>query len=135
MGGRPVHPNELYYYLYTEDITYNQKFNLPISSEIYPLLIMPLSAKDYIPEKYHGIMDNDLKDMYDTENCVECKKLLNTYKLTKSKIKTCQSERLAEKYSSMYRNQFDEYIEHKKIHTHKFCEADIKNIINLCTQI
>jgi len=134
-GGKAVHPYELYYHLFVETIPYDVKFSLPVSPEIYPLLIMPMCAKKLIPEKYHNIMDNELKYLYDEENCAECKKLQSTYISTKNKMNNCNNDKLSDKYSGIYRNQFAEYSTHKKTHTYKFGSDDINFIINLCNEM
>lgn len=138
-GDKPVHPYELYFHLFSEDILEdvlpNGKFSLPISAYIYPLLIMPLSAKNLIPEKYHTIVDTELKYLYDMENCVECKKLQSSYKLTKTKVDTCKNDKLVDKYAVIYREQFAAYNTHKKTHKRTFGSSDIKNIIKLCEEI
>ncbi len=134
-GGKSVHPYEIYYYLFAEKFTYNTKHTLPIKSEYYPLLIMPFGAKHLIPEKYHDLMDNELKYLYDLENCGDCKKLKTTYILTGNKMKACDNDILADKFTKMYNDQFAEYNKHKKTHTEKFCSKDINNIIKLCNGI
>ena len=134
-GGKSVHPYEIYFHLFAENIDYDIKVTIPINSEYYPLLIMPLTAKHLIPEKYHKLMDKELKYIYDMENCTKCKKLKDTYLLTVNKIKTCSNDALAEKFNKMYNEQLCEYTKHKKTHTRKFCSEDINHIIKLCDAI
>ena len=135
----PVHPFELYFYLFSENdiISYGPQFSLPVNAEIYPLLIMPYNAKYLIPQKYHSIMDDKLKYLYEVENCNECKRLHNScQKLHKS----CQDTKhnndgLCEKFNKMYREKYLEHSTHKKTHTFRFSSDDIKYIINLCNEI
>jgi 5'-3' exonuclease len=135
IGCKPVHPYELYFYLFAETIKYEIKTTPPIKSEIYTLLIMPLSAKHLIQKKYHNLMDNELKYIYEAENCTNCKKLKDDYVLTNSKIKTCDNKKLSDKLTKTYNEQFAEYIKHKKTHQQKFNSNDIKYIIKLCDDI
>jgi len=46
-----------------------------IPSEIYPALVMPYASKELVPEKYHDVIENKLKYMYDEELCTACTKL------------------------------------------------------------
>ena len=132
-----VHPYELYLYLCWETVTYETKFSLPISHKIYPLLIMPFSAKNLIPQKFHNLMDNELNYLYNQENCSECKILQNTYKQSYGKIANCKNNLLAEKLKRIYLGHLAKFREHKKIHviTDKFGPTDIENIIRLCKKI
>jgi 5'-3' exonuclease len=134
-GMKSVHPYELYIHLLTNDVTYNEKFSLPVSSDIYSLLIMPASAKHLISPKYYDFMDNELKYLYDMENCIECKQFFNTCKIAKTKVNNCKSNMLLDKFKENYRNKYLEYSAHKKTHTTTFGPDDIKYIINLCDKI
>lgn len=135
IGSKPIHPFELYYYLFKGDVVYNKNYSLPIDCAMYPLLIMPLSAKKLIPQKYHTLMDNELKYLYDNETCVECMKLKKIYLNSYRKIGETKNEGLKDNYKKIYNEQLNNFREHKKIHIHKFGPTDIDKIIMLCKNI
>jgi hypothetical protein len=134
-GKKSVHPFELYIHTINNTIKSNQKYTLPISSSIYPILIMPSSAKHLIPKKYHSLVDNELKNIYDMENCVECKQLYSSCQIAKTKMNSCKSDRLLNKFKVVYREKYIEYNTHKKTHNSSFSINDIKYIVELCNKI
>lgn len=135
-GLKPIHPFELYYYLVkNNNYEYNKKYCLPIDCGMYPLLIMPLTAKKLIPQKYYGIMDGELKYLYDNENCNECMGMKKIYLNTHRKIGETANVSLKENYKKTYLDQLNKFRDHKKTHLHKFGPTDISKIIELCKKI
>ena len=134
-GKKSVHPFELYIHTINNTIQFTQKNTLPISSSIYPLLIMPSNSKHLIPKKYHSLMDKELKNIYDMENCIECKQLYASCQIAKTKMNSCKSDRLLNKFKVVYREKYIEYNTHKKTHKSSFTVNDIKYIVELCNKI
>lgn len=48
-----------------------------IQSDMCAAIVIPLSNRDLVPKKYHDILDNKLKYIYDEELCKKCKKYKN----------------------------------------------------------
>lgn len=69
-----------------------------IPSDIYPVLILPHSAKCLVKTKYHSIIDHELSYMFEQELCVICQQY---------------RERIA---GSCDRKLRDEFSKHKKTH-------------------
>lgn len=84
-SGKSIHPMVLSLYLNTHSVQDLPLLNHVMSNDdkiqtnIYPLLVLPYSAKSLIPKKYHALMDNELKYIYDEEMCETCKKYKQLY--------------------------------------------------------
>jgi hypothetical protein len=78
----------------------------PISSEQYPLFVMPYSHLDFVNEKFHHIINKKLMFMYDEEFCKKCSKY-------KNKIKQNEQNK---KNNTLIKKIKKNYIIHKKTH-------------------
>jgi len=118
--GESIHPMSIIVYLMKngfDNIKLEQQINHPIPSEIYPVLVLPYSAKTLIPKKYHFIIDKKLMFMYDEEFCSECVKFRNSIRLPVGNVPNNYSMK--------------KYILHRKTH----CVDDPKNYIDNIVQI
>lgn len=71
----PPHPLGIHYYLKYVNGNIEIKYPLNpshITSEGYALLLLPKKAKCLINKKYHKLIDNQLKFLYDEEDCKTC---------------------------------------------------------------
>lgn len=76
-SGNSIHPASILLYILLNnkmsiDIQKQQCEKIP--SKLYPILVLPYSAKHLIPNKYHSLLDNELNYMYDEEFCKKCAK-------------------------------------------------------------
>lgn len=126
-GERAPSPADLLIYCISKR---GEKIEVPISGvgpldiEYYTLLIMPKTVKDkYIPKKYHTLIENELKYLYEREDCGECLEM-------RTELRTAMKEKVGEKISQAS----IKYNNHKKLyHITKFNVGDIKKIITLTT--
>lgn len=148
------HPYELLFHIYSNNVVLNKSTMKPISPEIYPLIVMPKRAINFIPKKFHTLMNNELKYLYEEENCSECLR----YKQKISEIK-CQISSAIDKTDEIsetnetdeadktsetndkqilkqsHHNATESYRNHKKVHVNHFNPDDIYKIINLAMKI
>lgn len=126
------HPLGIFYYL-----AFNNKIEKPIPNPepipdyIYALLVIPKKAKNLIDPKYHSIMDNKLKFLYEEENCKECvqmhSKLSDLDKTIKYMITINENfDKLREESTNLSKK----LTKHKAIHK-SISFNDIKFVINL----
>lgn len=125
LGDQSPHPYEILLYLYCESEPFNITSNVnPIPAEIYPLLVMPKSASFLIQEKYKKLTENELKYLYEMEECTDCAK-------HKKEMKRLYGQ---EELKKEYHNEIITFTQHKKTH-HKFNVNDIHKIIELTNKI
>lgn len=122
----------------------NENINIPVSntppikSDMYTLLVMPKKAKKLVPTKYQKYMDTELSDIYESEDCNECKKL----KADLSKHNKDMYDHRA-KYGEEDNNEklvtikqkisetSKKFAKHKKEHLNEFSIDDIQRIIKI----
>mgnify|MGYP001011998677 CR=1 FL=1 len=109
-----IHPMNLFQFL--QKCEFNRQYKsiiikhenyIPISSNQYPLLIMPYSCIDLIPEKYHSIINEKLMYMFEEEFCKKC----NAFR---AKIKKYSD--INKKYNEKINAIRKKYISHRKTH-------------------
>lgn len=113
-----IHPAAINYYLQMRkimDIPTIKMVNTPIQMEIYTIIVLPYIAKSLIPQKYHTLLDNELKYLYDEEVCRLCKKYRKHY--------NCQEENC--KYP------IKDYIAHRKMHNVPDAKKYIDDIVKI----
>lgn len=123
------HPYELLLYLCStecKEYKYEHIKTESIPSELYPLLVMPKKAQSFIHEKYKNLIDNELKYLYEAEDCNFCK----DYKKKSNELIKLINEDESEIHKYKYNSLQNNYIKHKKIHYTDFTINDINNIIN-----
>jgi hypothetical protein len=133
-----VHPYELLYHIFADktklEVELNQK---PISADIYTLIVMPKKAKFLIPEKYHNLMDSELKYLYEAEECTTCSNHKTVTKQINVQIKDLggrNSEiKEVDELKIKYNDNMSSYLKHKKTHDKQFCVEDIEKIIELAS--
>ena len=133
-GDKSPHPYELLLYLSSlkgESVKILSSQTESILSNIYPLIIMPKGGSYLLNEKYRKLMENELKYLYDTEecsNCIDSRKQLN--ELTKKKI-NCKDKDSNDykELKKLYSEKYKKHIEHKKTHYNSFNLNDINKII------
>lgn len=131
-------PLEVLYYLEF----YEPKINIPISNTkcidniFYTLIVLPLKAKHLVPEKYHDLMKNELKFLYEIEECQECNDLHTKLSHASKTLKTLQAsdkntDDIRKELSAIHR----EMKKHKSHHKTELEAEDIEKIINICKKI
>lgn len=121
LGNQSPHPYELMYCLYSENVNFNLSSNIePISAMVYPLLVLPKCASFLVTEKYRKLVNNELKYLYEMEDCTECAKY-------KKEIKRLYG---IEEQKKEYHNVINTFVQHKKTH-HRFNIDDVNKIIEL----
>jgi len=134
-----AHPYELLFHMCAEKETLNMNniVSDPLNPNIYSLIVMPKKASFLIPQKYHHLMDNELKYLYETEDCQTCNNHKIISKNINSQIKefdkslTIEINALKEKY----KRNMALYLKHKKTHINSFNINDINKIVGLATKI
>ena len=108
----------------------------PLTSEVYTLITMPKAAKNLIPKKYHKLLDTDLKDLYELEECDACGEIRGQLS---SLYKELSFQRKAEQDTSTIRKKIGDVIKlyncHKKTHRPAFQVTDVKRILELTQNI
>ncbi len=126
------HPFGIYYYLiFGNRIEQPIPYPFPIDSHIYSLLLLPKKAKKLIDKKYHPLMDNELKFLYEEESCKVCAELdskISDLRVTKKYINSIgeNNEKILKKINILSKK----ICEHKSIHK-KIKLQDINYIINI----
>lgn len=132
-------PLELLYYLEICEPT----ITIPISNTkcidniFYTLIVLPLKAKHLIPEKYHTLMNNELKFLYEIEECQKCTKLHTKLSRASKKLKKLQSsDTNKEEDTTDIRKKLStihcEMKKHKSSHKTDISAKDIDEIITIC---
>jgi 5'-3' exonuclease len=125
-GTASPHPFELMFYMYNENLNFEILSDAkPVPLNLYPLLIMPKNALYLVDKKYTELAENELKYLYESEECEECK----TYKLNVKNLYNVMMEGTDES-KNKYNIELKKYTTHKKIH-HVFNVNDIHKIIGL----
>jgi len=125
----------LYYLILNPEININIPISnkQPLNSEVMTLLLIPKTARQLIPEKYQKYIDNELKDIYQQEECRECieysKELSKAHiELKNVKDINIDTTDVRKSISNISRN----YSNHRKIHNNnKFNINTINKIIEL----
>lgn len=126
-------PTELLFFLDTN----NTPVNVPVSTtrfidnDVYPLMVMPMKAKHLVPEKYHNLMNNELKDLYDLENCPDC----NNIKSRLSQSYKMFSQTADEKYKEQISSTSSQLSKHRKTHQERFDCEDVKHIVKCVNKL
>lgn len=115
----------------------------PISCDMFPLLVIPKKARSLVMPKYQHLIDNQLKHMYETEECVPCaehKAQLSTLhkELIKIRVQLKGSDLLVGEENKIKKQLSKTCIslkEHKTNHQHRFTSDDIATIISLTSKI
>jgi len=131
IGNRSPHPYELLFHMcsITNIELENSEFK-PISSEIYSLIIMPKKASYLIPVKYHTLINNELKYLYEVEECQSCIQYKENSNLLSKQIQNSDEyDPYFDLIKTNFKNNMNKYIKHKKIHSNKFGIDDIIKII------
>ena len=70
------HPHELLFHICSEkdNIKYTPTDFKPISTHVYPLIIMPKGAISLLTVAQQKLMSNELKYLYEREECIPCHK-------------------------------------------------------------
>ncbi|ARF09133.1 XRN 5'-3' exonuclease [Catovirus CTV1] len=125
------HPLGIWYYLVLYEVQNISKNPTPIPEHIYALLVLPKKANKFICERYRKYMDNDLKFLYEEDNCETC----NEFKSQMSKL-----HEIIEHMEKMGDDNEKQRIEHtvvsKKLSNHRKTHKnisfkDINFVINL----
>ena len=141
IGKIAPHPYELLFHLHAEkEITLKESNYQPIPAEIYSLIIMPKNASYLIPKKYHNLMNHELKYLYEMEECVKCIQYKLNIKTINRQIKECNetnetNEDEVNIIKDKYKQNFNEYMCHRKTHNKCFNANDINKIIELANKI
>ena len=133
------HPYELLFHLSnkTQKIQLNKYENFkPISSKIYPLIIMPKKASYLLTKQQQKLMNGELKYLYEKEECRECEKQLAILNKIRCDLQTENDQddanNINEKIDETIRNKFKnlekQYKNHKNAHS-VFGINDIHKII------
>ena len=129
------HPYELLLYLsfYGNHIEILKSNTSPISSDIYPLVIMPKSGSNLLKQKYQELMNNELKYLYEGEECELCKNSkIKLNDLIKKKTECKKNKNSDENYNKLkkeFSKKYRKYLKHKKTHYNIFTIEDINKII------
>ena len=135
IGNMAPHPYELLFHMHAEkEISLKESNYQPIPAEIYSLIIMPKNASYLIPKKYHNLMNHELKYLYEIEECVKCIKYKSNIKTINKEIKECDENDL-EVIKNKYKQNFNEYLCHRKTHGKSFNVDDINKIIEVANKI
>lgn len=136
-GKNSVHPYEILFHLCSDN-----NINIPIShikpidSQIYPLFVLPKKAIKLIPEKYRKLMDNQLKYLYEAEECILCSELKQNINSVNNKLEKLIKE--SDEYKDLKKKNNIEilkYKEHKKIHQEIINIDDINKIIKITDKL
>lgn len=139
-GDSSVGPIEVLHFL----IINNDKIEIPrsdteaISPEIYTLLLIPKKARSLIPDKYQKLIDCELKEYFDNDECCEFKNLYsNQYsncckEQKKFEMENSDTEVTRTKISEISKRQN----KHKLLHqVQKFDINSVKKIIEITQKI
>ncbi len=102
----------------------------PINSNIYTLLLIPKKARNLIPKKYQKLVDNDLKYIYEMEDCKICNKLRSKLSYYHKQLKQTINDDTTEIRKGISSITL-QYSEHKKSHQNEFSIDDISKIIKI----
>lgn len=128
------YPLEILYYLIFNNNLDNldlKPFPTPIPDYIYALLVLPKKAKNLIDIKYHKLLNNKLKILYEEEDCLICSELydkLSDLNKTKNYIITMNEN--YDNIKAKYLNLTYKIKKHKIIHKN-IDHKDINYIIKL----
>ena len=133
------HPYELLFHIHANNEIIKLQYSQfpPISAEIYSLIIMPKKAICLIPKKYHKLMNNELKYLYEIEECDICATYKKDNKILRIKIKEYELANIDSDnvLKDKYNKNYSEYLNHRKTHASKFNPNDINKIIELASKI
>lgn len=133
------HPYELLFHMHSEKEQICMKNSLTVNAipaEIYSLIVMPKKAAYLIPKKYHKLMNNELKYLYEIEECDKCSDFKLMIKTLNKKIKECdEHDTELEAFKEDYKKNYNTYLIHKKSHGVQFNVNDINKIIELTNKI
>jgi 5'-3' exonuclease len=107
----------------------------PINSEIFPLMVIPKKSKVLISKKYYDLIDNELVDMYEIEDCTKCKDLKTTQSASYKRLKSNKNKELETSIKNKIKLANFEFTTHKKQHVNTFSIKDIQKIISLTKSI
>jgi hypothetical protein len=129
-------PADINYYLsndWTSDIQIPRSNTLPISHDVFTLLVMPKKAINLVPEKYHKYINNELKNLYELEECDNCISLKNKMSILHKQLKKKTDESALELTKEKIGKVNKEYHEHKKTHMNEFTVTDISKILQIAS--
>lgn len=136
-----VHPYELLFHMFADKtkLNMNSQISHPISAELYSLIVMPKKASFLIPKKYHNLMNDELKYLYEVEECAICSKHKNVTKNINLQIKELGGRNVEIDDVNVLKNKYKEnmriYLKHKKKHDKQFSVNDIDKIIELAKKV
>ncbi len=135
------HPYELLFHIFSEkeQICLKKSNFPPIPSKVYPLIVMPKKAAYLIPKKYHNLMNNELKYLYEMEECNICINYKVKFKEINKQIKEIkvvdENNDKIEELKDNYKQIMNNYMNHRKNHKNKFNTDDIYKIIEIANSI
>jgi len=100
---------------------------LPVNANIYSLLLMPITAIDLVPKKYHKYINGKLKYIFESEICKKCITFRKKINSIKNKIKNVKNRNILKLRLNDTKHL---YYDHKSIH-HVFNKNDIDYIVKL----
>ena len=114
----------------------NYDLQIPISN-VKPLtvytcaiLLLPKKAQYLLPDKYHDLIENELKPCYEMEECDMCQKFKNKIKSLSETIHNLRnSDKSSIHESNQIKRYHNEYNTHKNIHNNDFTIDKIRNIV------
>ena len=106
------------------DSTKNLIETKPISNELCSIILLPLTSRNLIDQKYYDFMDSEICSvLYERERCKRCKK----YKEENQEHKKKYKEENQEENKTVNLETNKKYLEHKKSHKNLLV-SDIKDI-------
>ena len=136
------HPYELLFHMHSEKEQICMQNSLTVKAipaEIYSLIVMPKKAAYLIPKKYHKLMDNELKYLYEMEECNKCSDFKLMIGTLNKKIKECEKDEgdvELDVFREDYKKNYSGYLAHRKTHiSGAFNVDDIYKIIELTNKI
>lgn len=128
--------NELIFYLHSADYLNKTPMSnaLPIPIDVYSLIVLPKSAKKLIPVKFHTLMENQLKYLFNDDQCLECNQIhADMSKYYKQLYQLQKKELDTEECRKNISVNMKKLKDHKGAHQvgRGFEISDIKNIIAL----
>ena len=129
------HPHELLFHICSEkdNIKYTPTDFKPISTHVYPLIIMPKGAISLLTVAQQKLMSNELKYLYEREECIPCHTFKTDMGEIRKQVMGSEDIDIKSEFQKKYKIIENKYKNH--INTHKvFGEEDIHKIIFIATK-
>lgn len=109
----------------------------PLNLESYTILLMPKKARKMVPEKFQKFLDNELRYIYNAEECVDCNKLKGSlsqlHKALRVEQMKVKNNQIQDDTTLPIRKEIGnvsvQMNHHKKNHKDDFCHDDISKVV------